>query len=118
MTRRDAAKHDPFGTAATVVFAFWIAATGVVTFVLSRHSELSREVAALLGWFLEDSQPFRITIACAWLVTATFTAAPGLLISTIGIVTKGSDRVSRLSVTAVAAHGMTAVPWIAVALGF
>jgi hypothetical protein len=117
VTRIDAIKHDPFGTAAAVLFMFWIVATGVVAFILSRQFELNREIAALLGWILEDSSPVVAIVACAWLVSAPFTAIPGMLIASIGIVTKGADRSSRLSMATMAAHGMTAIPWIAVALG-
>lgn len=118
VTRESAARRDPFGVAATVLFGFWAVATCVVALQLMKRPELNREVAALLGWMIEDGAPLRIVVACAWLIAAAFTAIPGLLIGLIGILSRTEDRVSRLSITAMAAHGMTTLPWIAVALGF
>ena len=118
VTRESATRRDPLGVASTVLFGFWVVAAGVVALQLARRPELSREVAGLLGWMIEDSAPLRVVAACSWLITAAFTAIPGLLIGLIGVLSKTEDRVSRLSIAAMAAHAMTALPWLALGLGF
>jgi hypothetical protein len=115
---KNAVQQDPFGVASAVIFAAWLVTTVVVTLYLLPRPDLNREVAACLGWIVEDGANLRVVAACAWLISAVFTAGPGLAVAFIGTRNVPEGGTSKLSTTAMAAHGMTMLPWLAVALGF